>query len=484
MRTHDFLSQNSYLNGLKCQKFAWEYKHARDNFPKLEKATASLFDYGHMIGDKAQELYTNGILACENEMPFSDYLIHCKELLEKRVPIFELGLMFKNLYAQSDILNPVGDDQWDLIEVKSGRAIADVNYHDVAFQRYVYLNAGININRCFIMHVIPGSKAGQNCNAKDIFQLVDVTDKLPAYSAIVEDSICQLLETWKQDKSPNICPGKQCSKPYKCRLYDICNKKDKEVKVTVLGSGSKGNSIVIESAKSAIMIDAGFDAPEILSKLASAQIAKNKISSLFITHEHSDHIKGAKELSENLSIPVYLHNNVFTKSKWVNLDAAQVSLFRQWDKIDVADFIVTPIPVLHDTIAPVGYIVECKSSGEKISIVTDAGFLQEPAIKAMKNSDIIMLESNHDIKTLHNSQRPDFLKDRIAGYKGHLSNNQCGYVLSQIVGKRTSEIILLHRSEDCNTEELAANYANNVLKKLGRCDINLQVAKQYEPISI
>jgi len=95
-----------------------------------------------------------------------------------------------------------------------------------------------------------------------------------------------------------------------------------------------------------------------------------------------------------------------------------------------------------------------------------------------------MLESNHDIKTLHNSQRPDFLKDRIAGYKGHLSNNQCGYVLSQIVGAITSEIILLHRSEDCNTEELAANYAKNVLKKLGRCDINLQVAKQYEPTSI
>lgn len=89
-----------------------------------------------------------------------------------------------------------------------------------------------------------------------------------------------------------------------------------------------------------------------------------------------------------------------------------------------------------------------------------------------------MLESNYDIQKLNNSQRTVELKNRIAGDKGHLSNVQCANILSQVVGTKTSEIILLHRSENCNSEDLAMTGANKILKNLGRSDIKLQVAKQ------
>lgn len=219
-----FLSQNNYLNGLKCLKYAWHYKHRRDTMPAYPHATEQVFDYGHMIGAKARELYSDGILACETPRPFGEQLAYCQELLKKRVPLFECGLIFDNAYSQSDILLPVGDDDWDFIEVKSGRGIADVNYHDVSFQRYVYCNAGLNIVRCYIMHVTPGSKAGSDCDPHKIFTKVDVTDTLAPYSAIVEDKVKEIRTVLAMKEPYEIPPGKHCSYPYRCKMYDVCNK--------------------------------------------------------------------------------------------------------------------------------------------------------------------------------------------------------------------------------------------------------------------
>jgi len=218
-----FLSQNNYLNGLKCLKYAWHYKHRRDAMPAYPQATEKVFDYGHMIGAKARELYPDGILACEKEKPFGEQLEYCKGLLSKRLPLFECGLIFDNAYAQSDILVPVENDSWEFIEVKSGRGIAEVNYHDVAFQRYVYCKAGLNIVRSYIMHVTPGLKAGHDCDPKKIFTKVDVTESLTEYSAIVEDKIKEIRNALKMKESPEILPGKQCSYPYRCKMFDVCN---------------------------------------------------------------------------------------------------------------------------------------------------------------------------------------------------------------------------------------------------------------------
>ncbi len=218
-----FLSQNNYLNGLKCLKYAWHYKHCRNAMPAYPEATERVFNYGHMIGAKARELYPDGILACDADRPFGEQLAYCRELLKKRLPLFECGLIFNNAYAQSDILVPVGDNRWEFIEVKSGRGIAEINYHDVAFQRYVYVNAGLDIVRCHIMHVTPGSEAGYGCNPKDIFTMENVTDSLAEYSMIVEARVKEIRDVLAMGEAPVIPPGRQYSSPYRCKMYDICN---------------------------------------------------------------------------------------------------------------------------------------------------------------------------------------------------------------------------------------------------------------------
>ncbi len=216
-----FLSQNNYLNGLKCLKYAWYYKHRRDAMPAYPAATERVFDYGHMIGAKARELYPDGILA-EGPPGFGSRLDYCRGLLERRVPLFECGLIFENAYAQSDLLIPTENDKWEFIEVKSGRGIAEVNYHDVAFQHYVYSNAGLDIRHCYIMHVTPGTPAGEDSDPRKIFTKVDVTERLSPYSAIVEDKIREIRTVLAMSESPEVPPGKQCDSPYRCKMYDLC----------------------------------------------------------------------------------------------------------------------------------------------------------------------------------------------------------------------------------------------------------------------
>jgi len=218
-----FVSQNNYLNGLKCLKYAWCYKHRRAELPSYPPATTQVFDYGHMIGAKARELYPEGILACETPRPFGEQLEYCRELLKRRVPLFECGLIYGNAYAQSDILLPVADGRWEFIEVKSGRGIAEVNRHDVAFQRYVYVNAGLDIVRCHVMHVTPGADAWPGCDPGKIFTKVDVTDGLGGYSAIVEGKLREIRETLAKDEMPVVPPGLQCLNPYRCQMYEVCN---------------------------------------------------------------------------------------------------------------------------------------------------------------------------------------------------------------------------------------------------------------------
>jgi phosphoribosyl 1,2-cyclic phosphodiesterase len=257
--------------------------------------------------------------------------------------------------------------------------------------------------------------------------------------------------------------------------------------ITVLGSGSKANSIVIQHQDSAIMIDAGFDLDIMLSKLKSANIATSSIQALFITHGHIDHTRGITDLNRYASIPVYMTEKLFISGTgagkpnakaWLNLDKSQAVLFKEWNNIRIGDFEVTPISVSHDSVSPVGFVV--KAGGEKLSIVTDTGELSRKSKDAIKDSSVIMLESNHDSEMLHKSSRPYFLKKRISGVKGHLSNEKSAEVLSAIITSRTSDVILLHLSGECNTPELAkkAAFDKNPALKTGL--VKLHITSQNE----
>ena len=142
------LSKSRYLNGLQCLRLLWIATNEPKQIPEPDAATQHIFDQGHMVGDLAKKLYPGGI-----EVPAEDFMSNIamtKDLLQQRRPLFEAGVLSGQIYSRADILNPVNEDEWDIIEVKSSTSVKDINYHDVSFQKLCWEDAGLKIRKCFL----------------------------------------------------------------------------------------------------------------------------------------------------------------------------------------------------------------------------------------------------------------------------------------------------------------------------------------------
>jgi len=141
------LSKSRYLNGLQCPQLLWIATNEPDRIPSPDPALQHIFDQGHLVGELAKKLFPGGIdLPTDN---FMDNIKLTKELLQKRKPLFEAGILSGEIYSRVDILNPVNKDEWDIIEVKSSTSMKDVNLHDVSFQKLCLENSGLKIRKCF-----------------------------------------------------------------------------------------------------------------------------------------------------------------------------------------------------------------------------------------------------------------------------------------------------------------------------------------------
>ena len=145
------LSKSKYLNGLQCPKYLWMLFNEPEKIPEVDTATRHRFEEGHLIGELAKKLFPGGI-----DIPADDFMGNIKktaELLQQRNTLFEAGILAGNIYARADVLNPASEDKWDIIEVKASTDIKDVHVADVAFQKFCYGKAGLNINKCFLAHI-------------------------------------------------------------------------------------------------------------------------------------------------------------------------------------------------------------------------------------------------------------------------------------------------------------------------------------------
>ena len=140
------ISKSKYIKGLQCLKLLWYHYNAKDQLPAHDAATEAIFEQGHNIGDLAKDLYPDGI-EIEWDLRFGEIIEQSLAALKERKPLFEAGFSCNGTYARVDVLNPVDDDAWDIIEVKSGASVKDVNRRDAAFQRYCYEGAGVKISR-------------------------------------------------------------------------------------------------------------------------------------------------------------------------------------------------------------------------------------------------------------------------------------------------------------------------------------------------
>lgn len=244
------------------------------------------------------------------------------------------------------------------------------------------------------------------------------------------------------------------------------------MRVCVLSSGSKGNTTYIESDNTRILIDVGNSAKYVKEKLEDIGVEPEDIDAVLITHTHVDHVKGLKVFNKKYDAKIYI-TDIMLKS----LDYLDNYCFLS-DDFDINDIHVTAIKTSHDAPDARGYVV---SSGDKsIVYITDTGYINKKYFDLLKNRDLYIMESNHDIEMLNNGNYPFNLRQRILSDKGHLSNYDSAKYLSSFVGNNTKCIMLAHLSEDNNTENLAYETLINRLEMDNIKIDKIIIAKQNE----
>ncbi len=255
--------------------------------------------------------------------------------------------------------------------------------------------------------------------------------------------------------------------------------KDKNIAVCILASGSKGNSIFVSSQTTSILIDAGLSGKETEKRLKLNNIDTKHIDAILVTHEHSDHISGVGILCRRLKVPLYISYETYKQCEHKLGKIEKVEYFDSSLGFEIKDLNITPFSTSHDAVDPVGFSITQNNS--KISIATDLGIVTTLVKESLKESNLVIVEANYDIKMLEDGPYEWHLKQRIKHRNGHLSNIDAKNLITEIMHPNLNHIILSHLSEENNLPEKALKEVKNCLKDNG---VNIQVANQYYPSDI
>jgi len=255
------------------------------------------------------------------------------------------------------------------------------------------------------------------------------------------------------------------------------------IKFCSLFSGSSGNAIFIGTEKTKILIDAGVSKKKIVQALKSIGEEPGELNAVLVSHEHNDHIRGVGFLSRGFDVPVYANEGTWMsmESKLGGIRTYNRRTFDTGKGFEIYDLFIHPFEIPHDASDPVGFNIY--AGGKKITIATDIGHMTRTLLSNLMESDLLFLESNHDVDMLMVGPYPWSLKQRIMGKKGHLSNEMAGKVIAYLAEKGMRNFIIGHLSKVNNFPELAYRTVYNELasKKIevGR-DVSLNVALRNE----
>ena len=318
------------------------------------------------------------------------------------------------------------------------------------------------------------------------------------------------------------------------------------MRMTVLASGSKGNSTVIASAETRVLVDAGLSCRELLKRMAMAGEDPSALDAILITHEHVDHVAGLSVLARRLRIPVYFTEpthrawvrqmtprTMMTYAKWLEhvqqekearaaLDAVEsadtescetdsiqiaaeaeveedapeaaikrdpaslpaVEYFQPGTNFSIADISITPFTTPHDAADPCGFVFESVSESIRMAIATDLGYVPPNVKRALERIDVLLLESNHDLEMLKDGPYPWAVKQRVLSRVGHLSNHATAEFLARYYDGSATYIVLGHLSETNNVPGLALLSAEEAIRARGRLLGNrVLLAQQSAPIA-
>ena len=245
--------------------------------------------------------------------------------------------------------------------------------------------------------------------------------------------------------------------------------------VSVLASGSSGNSTLVRTKNKNILIDIGMNYKYIKEKLAEVKLTPADIDYVFITHGHSDHTGAMRVFFKNNKPLVFLDEKMMPELPFLE-DYPNLCFDNKTFEFDT--FNVEPFKTSHDAPGSRGYIF--KEDSSSFLYVTDTGYINHKLFNKLSNLSLYVFESNHDVELLMHGRYPAWLKKRIRSDEGHLSNNQCGFYLSKLIGPNTKEVVLAHLSHENNSEELALSTVFEELKNNEVEFNNIKVAKQSE----
>jgi phosphoribosyl 1,2-cyclic phosphodiesterase len=233
--------------------------------------------------------------------------------------------------------------------------------------------------------------------------------------------------------------------------------------VWILGSGSSGNAVLVETARSRILVDAGF-APRILKRrLAVAGVTPESIDAVVVTHEHTDHMKGVAAAAKKWRWTIV--STAGTRMMCPEWAGLKTILTPRKSTVVIGDFCLETVPVWHDANEPIGVIVTSLGEGARAGIIYDLGHVTETVSRALDKLDILVLEANHDEGMLRAGPYPPSVQRRIGSNFGHLSNRVAAQTASRSVHAGLRNIVLAHLSENCNNPRTALNTVGDALRR-------------------
>ncbi len=250
------------------------------------------------------------------------------------------------------------------------------------------------------------------------------------------------------------------------------------MQVSVLASGSKGNAIFIEMDGTRLLVDAGVGVRRVKRELGALSVPLESLDAIFITHEHSDHVKGLETLLRQTDAPVYTRPGTI-REVTAGGKVPEDRFFAIHDTLELGPLRVSAFDIPHDAADPVGYEI---MGSRKCTVATDLGYVTDEVRAAMEGADVLVFEANHDRRMLRQGPYPWPLKQRILGSRGHLANDEAGRAIASL-RTRPEKIVLAHLSETNNRPEIAEETVSHVLTECGFSTLSLAVALQDEMVT-
>lgn len=256
------------------------------------------------------------------------------------------------------------------------------------------------------------------------------------------------------------------------------------MKLCSIASGSSGNCIYISSDTTGLLVDVGISKRRIEEGLLDISVNPEELRGVLITHEHSDHIKGLGVMARRYGLPIYgtkgTINAIKRTASLGKIDEELYHTVQSDHPFWIGDMQIKPIATSHDAAEPVAYKFQCE--GKRAAVITDLGTYDDYIVENLQKLDLLLLEANHDVRMLQVGSYPYYLKQRILGKRGHLSNESSAQLLCQLIHDKMKHVLLGHLSQENNMEELAFETVRQEVEQLARecgCPkLNIEIARR------